>query len=138
VLLSGIPIREYRADVTLETENGRDAHYPAIELPRQVPSVGDERPEPALDEAGGNGALTYLTRGRDCVACSDTGISPQLSPKTVWFSLIQTHLVAAISLNHAVNDSATVGLGRVAMQKVVGSSPIIRFKNPRKSGVLVL
>jgi hypothetical protein len=27
VLLSGIPIREYRADVTLEPENGRDAHY---------------------------------------------------------------------------------------------------------------
>jgi hypothetical protein len=58
-------------------------HYLAIEPPRQVPSVGDERPEPALDEAGGNGALTYLTRGRDCVACSDTRVSSQLSPKTV-------------------------------------------------------
>jgi hypothetical protein len=29
-------------------------------------------------------------------------------------------------------------VGRVAMQKVVGSSPIIRLQNPRKSGVFVL
>jgi hypothetical protein len=109
----------------------------AVSQVNRLPSwarVGSRRPAESSRKAS---AVTVAPApGRDrFIGCGarivwpDTNFSP-----TRLFGLIQPHLPSAIWLNHAPAAPPSSLSGRVAMQKVEGSSPFVRFEEPAGNG----